>query len=217
MQRKHIVAAAAALLAGVPVLAQPVRLPSIPVPPVLPGAPALPPGAAGVPQDPRAMLAQFEAAQAMAPRPGDENLSCEALETEIAATMSDPAIAAYAESAGAAAQQDLDALQAAQGPLAAAQTGTAIAGAFTPGSDRAAILAGAAQAQAAQVQAAQRMQSQMLRAQELTALMPKFLRGQHLVELATTKQCEWLAGAGALGPMGLPNPPQLLNEREQPR
>jgi hypothetical protein len=216
MRQMHIVAAAAALLVSVPVLAQRVPLPSVPVPPVLPGASALPPGAAGVPQGPQAMLAQFEAAQATAQRPGDESLSCEALQTEIGATMSDPAIAAYVGSAGAAAQQDLAAVQAAQSRLAVAQTGTVI-GALTPGGDTAALMIGAAQARAAQAQAAQRMQSQMLQAQELTALMPKFMRGQHLVALATTKQCAWLAGAGAL-PMGLPNaPPQLPNEREPPR
>jgi hypothetical protein len=206
MRRKDIVAAAAALLTSVPVLAQPVPSPSVPVPPVLPGAPALPRGTAGVPPNPQAMLAAFEAAQATAGRPGDENLSCEKLETEIAATMGDPAIAAYVEAAGVGAQQDLAALQAAQGPLAAAQTRAAIAGALLPGGNGAATIVGAAQAQAAQARAAQRMQSQMLQTQQLTALMPQFMRGQHLVQLATTKQCAWLAGAGLPGPAGLPTP-----------
>jgi hypothetical protein len=57
-----------------------------------------------------------------------------------------------------------------------------------------------AQAQAAQAAAAERMQAQILQSQQVTALMPKFMRGEHLLTLATTKNCVWVNEAGVALP-----------------
>ena len=107
MKRTLIVAAA--MLGCAPVLAQRIPLPGLPVPPVspggVPGFPGAPQAVPGAPQEYQAMLAGLEAAQAAARRPGDENLSCEALQAQIGEAMRDPAITAHFAAPGAAAQQ----------------------------------------------------------------------------------------------------------------
>jgi hypothetical protein len=170
------------------------------------GVPGFPQGVPGM-ANPQAMLAQLESAQAAARQPGDEKLSCDELQTQMAAAANDPAVAAHVAQAGAAAQQDVAALQAGQARLAAPLGGAiaGAAGALIPGGDMAAIAAQAAQAQAMQAQAAQRMQSHTLLAQQSAAMMPQLMRGQRLVELAVVKQCAWATGAGA-APIGVPLP-----------
>lgn len=77
-----------------------------------------PPGLSGVPPEYQRMLTELQAAQASASRPGDENLSCEAIEAELAAITADPAFQAYMAAASAAAQRPQE--QASQAALLAA-------------------------------------------------------------------------------------------------
>lgn len=187
MRRIVMTAAAAWMLVGAPALAQRIPLPGLPGPGGLPGLPA------GM-QDPTAMPALLEAAQAAARRPGDESLSCDDLQAKITEAMTDPALTAWTETAGVAAQRDLAAMQSAQAAVGVGQTATGIAGAFIPGADAAAIAAAAAQAQAAQPRAEERMQQQIQQFEQVTTIMPQLMRGQWLVELGGQKKCDWAAG-----------------------
>ena len=51
--------------------------------------------------------ASMAAAQAQAARPGDESLSCDQIEGEMAATMQDPAVQNYARQTGLMAEQQM--------------------------------------------------------------------------------------------------------------
>jgi len=62
----------------------------------------------------RAMAEQLAAAQASAARPGDEALSCEALQAEMVAIAQSPEMQAFAQTAGAQAQGQLEQINAAQ-------------------------------------------------------------------------------------------------------
>jgi hypothetical protein len=108
MKRAALLALAAAVVASAPLGAQQARssgnpqsFPEVPqtvpgvlqqfprVPQAAPGMPqAMPvPAMPGVPPEYQKMIAQMQAAQAGAQRPGDESLSCEALKVEIEAAM----------------------------------------------------------------------------------------------------------------------------------
>jgi hypothetical protein len=67
----------------------------------------------------------------------------------------------------------------------------------------------AAEQDMAQMQVAQgaaRMQSRMAQGQQMMAFMPKLLRGQRLIELATARKCEWAMGVGlGVGAPSIPN------------
>ena len=89
MQRISAPAFAAVLLASAPLSAQLVP----------------PQGVPGVSPEYQRMLTELAATQASARRPGDESLSCEAIEAELAAITADPAFRAYMANAGAAAQR----------------------------------------------------------------------------------------------------------------
>jgi hypothetical protein len=176
--------------------------------PAIPGFPGLPAGApnpAAAGAQAEAMLAAFEAAERAAVQPGDERLSCEELQTQFTAIVNDPALRAQIAAGGARAERDFAAMQAAQAAIPA-QTAAAAAAALTPdGGGAAATAAAMAQAQAAQARAAGRMQEQILESQQLTALMPKFMRGERLLTLAATKNCAWASEASLALP-GFPSP-----------
>jgi hypothetical protein len=199
MNRTVIAVAAAALLASATASAQRPAVPGLPAIPGLPGLPAGAPDPAAAAAQGEAILAALEAAERAAVHPGDERLSCEALQTEFTAIVNDPALRSQIAAGGARAERDFAAMQAAQAAIPA-QTAAAAAAAFTPGGAAAATAAAMVQAQVAQAAAAQRMQEQILQSQQLTALMPKFMRGEHLLTLATTKNCVWVNEAGVVVP-----------------
>ncbi len=153
--------------------------------------PVMPGGA----QDYEAMAKAMEKAQAEAYQPGDERLSCEQLQAQIVSIAQDPAFVAHVKAAGVAAEQDMAKVQAAQGEIAAKTAATAIAS-MVPGAAMGHMVANAAENQAKVAQGAARMQSRMADAQQMMAFMPKMMRGQRLIELATVRKCEWATGLG---------------------
>jgi hypothetical protein len=144
------------------------------------------------------MMAAQAAAERAAVRPGDEALSCDALQTELATVMKDPAFQAAIASSGAAAQAQMDQAKAAQATaagLGATSIATGIASSFIPGMG---WLAGAAmQAQVAEAQAkmpaADRARAQMIG--DVTSMLPTMYRGQRIHELATAKKCAFVSQA----------------------
>lgn len=163
----------------------------------------------GVPAQQLRQLAELQAAQAAARRPGDDKLGCDELQVQLTEVVNDPALKAKIESAGAAAQRQMEAVEKAQA-VAAGSTAVAAAASIAPGGQWAALGAAMAQAEAAKAGAAGKMQQNMALAQSATEMMPKLMRGQRLIELAKAKQCEWAAGVLPAGfvnanPMN-PNP-----------
>lgn len=146
----------------------------------------------GMSQDYQAMMQSMESAQAGASRPGDEKLSCEALQEQLVAVVQDPEFLADVEAAGAAAQKDVARMQVAQGELAAKSAATLIAS-IVPGAAMGHMMAGAADNQARAAEGSARMQEMMAMRQQMMAHMDDLMRGQRLIELAQAKKCEWAA------------------------
>lgn len=138
------------------------------------------------------MMAAQAQAQASAARPGDEAMSCDALQAEMAATLNDPKVQASVASMGASAQAQMDKAKAAQaGAVAGAATTTAlgVASSFVPGLSwfsQGAMMAQQAQ-MASQMNSANRDRAQMMA--EMNSVMPQLYRGQHLYDLAVKKNC----------------------------
>lgn len=151
-------------------------------------------GAQGSPEDTKAMMAALESAQKTANRPGDAAMSCDALEKELVTTMNGPAIQGYAARSGAAAQKDYEALQKGNATMTGQMAAT-IAASLLPGAGFAQLAAAQAQAPLQAAQAAQRVQTRANQMNELVAILPQLMRGQHVLELAATKQCPWMTGA----------------------
>jgi hypothetical protein len=138
------------------------------------------------------MMAAQASAQASAARPGDETKSCDALQAEMAATMNDPKVQTAIASMGASAQAQQDRAKAAQAGAvagAAGMTAMGIAGSFIPGLNW--FTQGAMAAQQAQITsqipAANRERAQMMA--DLNSVLPELYRGQHLFNLAQSKNC----------------------------
>jgi hypothetical protein len=154
---------------------------------------ALTPAAA---QDYDAMGAQMEQsmadAQAAAVRLGDEALTCEQLEGEIATTMQDPAVQEAVAANGADAQAQMDQMNAARGQMRA-QMATSlfmgIASSFIPGLGYAQMAQQQVQAAQMQRQQQQNMAQMMEMAQRMQTIMPQMMRGQRIYELGQAKQC----------------------------
>jgi hypothetical protein len=149
-------------------------------------------------QDYEALSANMEqsmaAAQAQAVRPGDEALTCEQLEGEIATTMQDPAVQSVVAQNGAEAQAQIDQMNAAQGRMRtqmAASMFLGIASAFIPGLGYAQMAQQQAMAAQQQQQAQQNMAQMMEMGQRMQAIMPQMMRGQRVYELAQAQQCEF--------------------------
>jgi hypothetical protein len=143
--------------------------------------------------DPAAMQKAMEEAQASVSQPGDDELTCEQLQEQFIATAKDPALQAHIETAGAAAQRDMAAMEKAQAEIAA-QTATTVAGSVVPGASMGAMAATAANAEAAKARGAERMQSKVAQSGQMMASLPALMRGQRLMELAVAKKCEWAEG-----------------------
>ena len=94
-------------------------------------------------------------------------------------------------------------MQVSKSEIAAKSAATVIAS-MVPGAAMGHMMASAAENQAKGAQGAARMQSRMAEAQQMMAFMPKLMRGQRLIELATARKCEWAAGLGT-GVPPIPN------------
>lgn len=132
------------------------------------------------------------AAEAQAQRPGDEALTCEQLESEIATTMQDPAVQSAVAANGAAAQAQLDQMNSARGQMRA-QLGMSlfmgIAGSFVPGMGYAQAIQQRAMAAQQQRQADQNMAQMMQMTERMSGIMPQMMRGQRVYELGQARQC----------------------------
>ncbi len=135
------------------------------------------------------------AAQAQAARPGDEQLGCDQLESEIATVMQDPAVQAAVAANGADAQAQLDQMNAARGQMRA-QMGVSlfmgIASSFIPGLGYAQMAGQQAMAVQQQRQAQQNMAQMAEMAERVSAIMPQIMRGQRVYELAQARQCAFI-------------------------
>ena len=144
----------------------------------------------------QSMMKAMQAAEAAASRPGDEKLDCDELQKEFTAATTDRALNAHVQTAGASAQADMAAIEAAQAKIPA-QTAATAAAALVPGASAPVVAAQTADAEAQKAQAAGRMQSRVQQAQDLSALMPTIMRGERLLQLATGKKCDWAKDAAA--------------------
>ena len=157
-------------------------------------------------KDYQELMTAMAAAQAKAIRPGDEAMSCAAIEKELVTSMNDPAIQAYAEKASGVVPKDATPRAAMTPQAAAALLGTLGTGApMTPGVTGLPVpagraLTGAQQAQTAALQA--QLQAQTLQTlQDPTAqfrlvmpILPQMMRAQHLIGLSLTRSCPWVLG-----------------------
>jgi hypothetical protein len=150
-------------------------------------------------QNPDDMILRMETAmadaQAQASRPGDEALSCEALEGEMIAATQDPAFQARVVENGAWAQGQMDQMNGLAG-RARAQMGMnlimGVASAFIPGAGYGQMLAQRAMAAGQQAQAQQNMAQMMQMAEGMMPFMPQMYRGQRVYELAQAKECAFV-------------------------
>jgi len=151
------------------------------------------------PQDPKAMMAAYEEAQAAARRPGDEKLSCEELQTELGTTVNDPTVQANVAAGGAAAERDMAALAEAKKAYDAqlpASVAAGVAASAAPGGQYAATARAVAEAESKKGIAAERLQERASLAAGAMQMMPQLMRGQRIIELGTAKGCEFAKGAG---------------------
>lgn len=148
----------------------------------VPPTPTVPPAIA----DYQDMMVQYEAAQAAAHRPGDEALACDAIRTELEATVNNPAVQEYVASSSEQAQRDMAYAQAAMAAAVPATTNPTV-----PTVDPLAAERAAAHAQ---------------QLEQLNAIMPLIMRAQRLSELAALKACDWLSEGG----YSLPTPEPVV-------
>ena len=140
------------------------------------------------------LQAGLEAAQAAANRPGDAALGCDALEKELVASVKHPAVESYMAKSGAAAKQQMAAMNAAKG-RAATQTALTLFGSLVPGGAGLGLAGTAAMAQSQQLEAARNIEQRMQQAQEMIGIMPQMMRGQRVIELAQARNCDWVAAS----------------------
>ena len=141
------------------------------------------------------MMASQAAAEAAAVRPGDEAMSCEALQAELQTTMNDPKVQASMASIGSNAQAQQDKMKSAQaGAIAGAATTSVlgIASSFIPGLSWFSQGAMMAQQASMQKQMAESNKSQAQMLSEMNSIMPQMYRGQRLYDLATAKKCAFI-------------------------
>lgn len=150
---------------------------------------------AALAQDYEAMAANMEAAQAQAVRPGDEQLTCDQLQTEMTATMTDPAVQSAVAANGADAQAQMDRMNEAQGQMRASMAVNmfmGIASAFIPGAGYAQMAQQQMQAAQMQRQQQQNMQQMQVMLERMMPIMPQMMRGQRVYELAQAQQCAFI-------------------------
>jgi hypothetical protein len=144
----------------------------------------LPPqfAAPGTPKEYQELMVAMTAAQAKANRPGDDAMTCPAIEKELLTSVNDPAIQTYAAKAAGIAEKQAIAATGSKAPTTA-QGALALLGGLGAGDalsgGMAAPLAGVAQMKA------------------LLPIMPQMMRAQRLVGLAAMRSCPWIFGAYA--------------------
>jgi hypothetical protein len=141
------------------------------------------------------MMTAQASAQAAAIRPGDEAMSCEAIQAEMGVMFNDPAFQGAIASMGAAAQSQQNRAKAAQASAVGAGiagTAASVAGSMIPGMGW--LGSAAIQAQQAsilaQMPAANRDRAQMM--SDMTSVLPQMYRGQRIYEIAQAKKCAFL-------------------------
>lgn len=153
-------------------------------------------------QDPMlaAMLAE-------AAKPGDDTLTCEQLQAEIAAIGTDPQVQAVMQEQGAYAQEQLAKVQGAQQQAEATQArqpsiaGQMFTGFLTgmippnPVTGYAQQAAAAAQGAKQSAEAEKNMQDMMANMEKTMTIMPQIMRGAHVAQLAQARGCEFMAAA----------------------
>ncbi|HEX5038446.1 MAG TPA: hypothetical protein VFX30_14930 [bacterium] len=141
-------------------------------------------------QDPgEAMQEAMDAAEAGAKRPGDESLSCDALQKELGTVMKDPSVQAMVAQAGKQSQKDMEKMKNAKSQVALG-TASSVAGSL-PGGDWAQLGAAMAQAPGQMAQAQQHRQEIQQMGGGMADALPSMMRGQRIMELAQAKKCEW--------------------------
>jgi hypothetical protein len=145
------------------------------------------------------MMAAQAQAQASAARPGDEAMSCGAIEAEMKVMYNDPAFQASVNSMGSAAQSQMDRANAAKAGAVGLGVGSMAAGiasSFIPGAGWFNMAAMQAQqaAAASQMATANREREQMMKG--TVEIMPQIYRGQRLYELAQAKKCPFANNPG---------------------
>jgi hypothetical protein len=133
----------------------------------------------------------MQSAQANASRPGDEELDCTALEREMVASVSDPALLEHVAQAGDRAAADQARMREAQAqmPVQAALT---VFASLAPGGAWAQIGAAQAQMPVQKEQAAQRVDRIRSDGQAMMQFLPQMMRGQRVIELAQRRGCSWV-------------------------
>ena len=147
-------------------------------------------------QDYQAMEQALAKAQADASKPGDDKLTCDQLQEQLVAVTQDPQFQAHAETAGADALKQQQAMKAAEGQVAVQKFRTVMM-AVMPGAGFPGMASAQAQAQARGAAGMSQMADRMKQTQQMMAMMPLVMRGQRVIELATAKKCEWAESAGA--------------------
>ena len=161
-------------------------------------------------RDAAQQLAEAQAAAAAnAARPGDQDLSCDALQAELVTTAQSTEMQGFAQSAGQQAEADLAAVDAAQkaeqeeAGRSRPRFGQMMRGMATgmvPGADRGAAAAqqaaAMAQAAAAQARGAERLAQMNATAGQAAGMAGSAMRGVRLIELGRAKNCDWAQDAG---------------------
>jgi hypothetical protein len=151
------------------------------------------------------MQAAMTAAQAKATKKGDDKLSCDALLSELVSVTQDPAMQAAAIKFGVWSKEKQDELNAkaaaAKGEMAVGMTMGLMAGlttALVPGlsamTDRAQIARQQAQAAQQQAEAARNVQRVAEMGDVMIPLLPGLMRGERVITLAHSRNCEWTQG-----------------------
>jgi hypothetical protein len=163
-----------------------------------------------MPKEQQELMTAMAAAQVKSIRPGDEALSCPAIEKELVGSMNDPALQAYAARAAglppATRTAPAEATAAATAQGAAALLGMLGAGGPPgmpgPGAGLPVVPGGVPlnavqQAQAAQQQALalQALQDPAAQLKLMVPILPQMMRAQRLVGLAVARSCPWMLGA----------------------
>jgi hypothetical protein len=135
-------------------------------------------------------------AQADAIHPGDEQLTCDAMQAEMTAVMTDPSMRAELDQMGATAQAQQDRAQQQQSQqraMIATGVVTGVISSFVPfaGYAQGAIMQQQMRQQQAQAEVGMRETESMMGNME--ASMPQMMRGQRLYDLAQAQDCAFLA------------------------
>lgn len=135
-------------------------------------------------------------AQTDAIHPGDEQLTCDAIQTEISTTMTDPSMRAELDEMGATAQAQQERSEQMQAQQRAMVTTGIVGGVITSVVPFAGYAQGALMQQQARQMPAQGEESMRESASmmgNMEAAMPQMMRGQRLYDLAQARDCAFLA------------------------